>query len=282
MSPSLSSPPICAQAPRHATVAALLNDISPSPTTSSIHPPHIPHLIVRASSFTHIFCINPPDNQPRNPFPEEECFHGTSFAFGCLHLSGRETVTSSVSLRSPPYFVQFNLTLFHQRLHLYNLVPCSPLHILPYHLTTSVHIRTNNLDFRAFYFLLDPPMPPLHSSLPRSVSLSAYHATKNVYIRTDDPDLPAFYFDPLINPISLRGATPNNAPLVSHEDAILGPHMRRAQDIPLVKNWYLEHCPPNQPVKVRVSYQKLLKCYVLNELKSPARSVIKSRNSRRN
>lgn len=30
---------------------------------------------------------------------------------------------------------------------------------------------------------------------------------------------------------------------------------------------YLEHCPPGQPVKVRVSYQKLLKCYVLNELK---------------
>jgi pre-mRNA-processing factor 8 len=45
-------------------------------------------------------------------------------------------------------------------------------------------------------------------------------------------------------------------------------HMRRAQDIPLVKNWYLEHCPPNQPVKVRVSYQKLLKCFVLNELRT--------------
>lgn len=32
-------------------------------------------------------------------------------------------------------------------------------------------------------------------------------------------------------------------------------------------NRYREHCPPNQPVKVRVSYQKLLKCYVMNELK---------------
>ncbi|KAG8678185.1 pre-mRNA-splicing factor 8, partial [Ceratobasidium sp. 394] len=38
-------------------------------------------------------------------------------------------------------------------------------------------------------------------------------------------------------------------------------------DVPLVKNWYLEHCPPNQVTKVRVSYQKLLKCFVLNELK---------------
>lgn len=43
--------------------------------------------------------------------------------------------------------------------------------------------------------------------------------------------------------------------------------MRRAIDIPLVKCWYKEHCPPGHPVKVRVSYQKLLKYYVLNALK---------------
>lgn len=54
--------------------------------------------------------------------------------------------------------------------------------------------------------------------------------------------------------------------------------MRRAQDIPLVKNWYLEHCPPNQPVKVRVSYQKLLKCFVLNELKSRPEKAMTKKN----
>lgn len=43
--------------------------------------------------------------------------------------------------------------------------------------------------------------------------------------------------------------------------------MVRAQDVPLVKQWYLEHAPTDRPpVKVRVSYQKLLKNYVLNEL----------------
>jgi len=42
--------------------------------------------------------------------------------------------------------------------------------------------------------------------------------------------------------------------------------MVRAQDVPLVKQWYLEHCPSGQPVKVRVSYQKMLKSFVLNEL----------------
>lgn len=43
--------------------------------------------------------------------------------------------------------------------------------------------------------------------------------------------------------------------------------MVRAQDVPLVKQWYLEHPPTDKPpVKVRVSYQKLLKNFVLNEL----------------
>ncbi|EEB97601.1 hypothetical protein MPER_03047, partial [Moniliophthora perniciosa FA553] len=129
--------------------------------------------------------------------------------------------------------------------------------------------------------------PHLYNSLPRSVRISPYHYAKNVYIRTDDPDLPAFYFDPLINPISLRGSTPKNMPLVSHEDTIFGPNgadndefelpdeidpFLQDKDLendltadgialwisPLVKNWYLEHCPTNQPVKVRVSYQKCL------------------------
>jgi pre-mRNA-processing factor 8 len=42
---------------------------------------------------------------------------------------------------------------------------------------------------------------------------------------------------------------------------------RRAVDVPLVKTWYMEHCPAGMPVKVRVSYQKLLKYFVLNALK---------------
>jgi len=59
--------------------------------------------------------------------------------------------------------------------------------------------------------------PRLCNSLPRSVHLSPYHAPKNIYIRTDDPDLPTFYFDPLINPISLRGAAAKNAPFISRQ-----------------------------------------------------------------
>lgn len=35
--------------------------------------------------------------------------------------------------------------------------------------------------------------------------------------------------------------------------------MKRAYDVPLVSHWYRERCPQGYPVKVRVSYQKLLK-----------------------
>ncbi|CAK7199141.1 pre-mRNA-splicing factor 8 [Sporothrix eucalyptigena] len=42
--------------------------------------------------------------------------------------------------------------------------------------------------------------------------------------------------------------------------------MVRAQDVPLVKWMYLEHPSRGMPMKVGVSYQKLLKTYVLNEL----------------
>jgi pre-mRNA-processing factor 8 len=41
---------------------------------------------------------------------------------------------------------------------------------------------------------------------------------------------------------------------------------RRTVDVPLINAWYLERCPIGVRVKVRVSYQKLLKFYVLNEL----------------
>lgn len=42
--------------------------------------------------------------------------------------------------------------------------------------------------------------------------------------------------------------------------------MRRCYDVAIINHWFLERVPPGLPVKVRVSYQKLLKNYVLNEL----------------
>ncbi|KAM7446265.1 Pre-mRNA-processing-splicing factor8 [Porites harrisoni] len=144
--------------------------------------------------------------------------------------------------------------------------------------------------------------PYLYNSLPYKVHLPWYHHPSVVYIKTEDPDLPAFYFDPLVNPIAHRHAVKTTEPIPDDEEEFELPEdiqpflqdtplysdntangiallwaprpfclrsarTRRALDIPLVKTWYREHCPSGHPVKVRVSYQKLLKCYVLNALK---------------
>lgn len=42
--------------------------------------------------------------------------------------------------------------------------------------------------------------------------------------------------------------------------------MKRAVDVPIISSWFKERCPQGYPIKTRVSYQKLLKHWVLNEL----------------
>ena len=147
--------------------------------------------------------------------------------------------------------------------------------------------------------------PHLYNSRPRQVRMAPYHHAPTMRIRQEDPEMPAFHFDPSLNPISSRGLVtlpnafienlfgdeeeidffpPEAAPLAhvplftENTSAAIAlywaPHpfdkrsgrTVRAVDVPLVKTWYQEHCPPGQPVKVRVSYQKLLKSHVLNEL----------------
>ena len=65
-----------AHAPRRATVAALLNDTSPSPSSSF----HLPPPPVRASSLAHILHPNPPDDPPRFPTPEDKLTRVSSLA----------------------------------------------------------------------------------------------------------------------------------------------------------------------------------------------------------
>lgn len=55
----------------------------------------------------------------------------------------------------------------------------------------------------------------------------------------------------------------------------------RAQDVALVKLWYKERAPAGIPTKVRISYQKLLKTAVLNELKNPPGLKSAADNQRR-
>ena len=55
----------------------------------------------------------------------------------------------------------------------------------------------------------------------------------------------------------------------------------RAQDVALVKSWYRERAPRAAPTKVRLSYQKLLKSTVLNELHNPSGQRSSAANLRR-
>mmetsp|Transcript_44709 Transcript_44709/g.74621 ORF Transcript_44709/g.74621 Transcript_44709/m.74621 type:complete len:2266 (+) Transcript_44709:990-7787(+) len=44
------------------------------------------------------------------------------------------------------------------------------------------------------------------------------------------------------------------------------PEIKRILDITITRSWYLVHCPLEFPKKVRVSYQKLLKKYIMNKI----------------
>lgn len=147
--------------------------------------------------------------------------------------------------------------------------------------------------------------PHLYNSRPRSVELSWYNDPLSCLIQNDDDDdIPAYYFDPSLNPITFFDVSPNSTrsnksideeelilsesfvPLMEEENLTTGEtkdalalynapfpfsrksgKMVRAQDVALIKKWYLQHPDEQYPVKTRISYQKLLKNYVFNELK---------------
>eukprot|EP00884_Botryococcus_braunii_P011285 jgi/Botrbrau1/20157/Bobra.0173s0058.1 len=156
--------------------------------------------------------------------------------------------------------------------------------------------------------------PYLYNNRPRKVRLSTYHYPMVMYIKAEDPELPAFYYDPLIHPITApkdkrggrldefdedeefvlpEGVEPllKDMPLYTERTSqgiallwaprpfnLRSAHTRRSIDIPLVNCWFQEHCPATYPVKVRVSYQKLLKMYVLNVLHHRPPKNMKKKN----
>ncbi|KAI3337009.1 pre-mRNA processing splicing factor 8 [Xylariaceae sp. AK1471] len=155
--------------------------------------------------------------------------------------------------------------------YLYNSLPRS-VHSHWYSHPPKVYLKSEDPSMPAYYF--DSQINPISS---RSV------APKNITVSHEDeifgegnieePEDEGFTL-----PAGVEPFLANEALYTDDTTAAIGlwwapfpfdrrsGHMVRAQDIPLVKQWYLEHCPPKQPVKVRVSYQKLLKTFVLNEL----------------
>lgn len=158
--------------------------------------------------------------------------------------------------------------------------------------------------------------PHIYNSRPRSVELQKYQEPLLCIMNRNDDELelPAFYFDESLHPILIdddlkkytkeraqkdTGFLSNIRPLMDNvklntpnlKDAVAlynasFPFNRRsgktirAQDVALVKQWYLQHPDEEYPLKVKVSYQKLLKNYVSNELKQ--RRINKRRSQVKN
>ncbi|KAI0200706.1 pre-mRNA processing splicing factor 8 [Astrocystis sublimbata] len=155
--------------------------------------------------------------------------------------------------------------------YLYNSLPRS-VHSHWYSHPPNVYLKSENPNMPAYY--VDAQINPISS---RSI------APKNSTVSHEDemfgegnmeePEDEAFVLPPGVEPFLAEEdlSTEDTAAAIGlwwapfPFDRRSG-HMVRAQDIPLVKHWYLQHCPPKQAVKVRVSYQKLLKTFVLNEL----------------
>ncbi|OJJ03570.1 hypothetical protein ASPVEDRAFT_85014 [Aspergillus versicolor CBS 583.65] len=150
---------------------------------------------------------------------------------------------------------------------LYNTLPRS-VKISWYSHPQVVYVRTDDPNLPAFYF--DPVINPISSRsvAPKNISISHEDEIFGHGQNEDDFELPE-EVEPFFADEDLY--TPETASAIAlwwapHPFNKRSGKMVRAQDVPLVKQWYLEHCPQGQPVKVRVSYQKLLKTYVLNEL----------------
>jgi pre-mRNA-processing factor 8 len=158
--------------------------------------------------------------------------------------------------------------------------------------------------------------PFLYNDRPRAVRVPFYHHPPRLQVKQEDPDLPVFYFDASLHPISARDH--GVAPLVDEEQSweqpdweapaglepllssvamenentadgielYFAPHpfdkrsgrTVRQLDVNLIGHWYKERAPQNLPVKVRVSYQKLLKHWVLNKLHHRKQSSRKKRD----
>ena len=152
--------------------------------------------------------------------------------------------------------------------YLYNSLPRS-VQLSWYSYPQVVYVRTKDPNLPAFYF--DPIINPISSRQVAPKNLTVSHEDEIFgYGNSGDEEfkLPG-NMEPFLGDEELYNSDTSSAIALWWApypfDRRSG-KMVRAQDVALVKQWYLEHCPQGQPVKVRVSYQKLLKTFVLNEL----------------
>jgi pre-mRNA-processing factor 8 len=157
--------------------------------------------------------------------------------------------------------------------YLYNNRP-RKVNMIHYHHSPTAYIKSDDLQGPAFYF--DRIVNPISAyrsagiSKANKISLDPYvkfsEESKNVdeifeEFSLDEEIKPFLNEEPLYNENTSSGISLIWAPKPFNQRS---GKTRRAFDIPLIGNWFKERCPQGYPVKVRVSYQKLLKCWVLN------------------
>lgn len=152
--------------------------------------------------------------------------------------------------------------------YLYNSRP-RKVYLGTYHHPTKVFVPATDPDLPAFYF--DPIINPIsHITRP---TMAGGKTSAPVDLDPDVLDdesfelpadvVPLLAEAPLFTENTAHGITLYHAPRPYNQRT---GRTRRAIDIPLIGAWVGEHVDSSLPVKVRVSYQKLLKVYVLNAL----------------
>ena len=158
--------------------------------------------------------------------------------------------------------------------------------------------------------------PNLYNNRPRNISIAPYHYPSSCFAKFKSYVLPVFTIAENINTITTDDISEPNAnieeemepfdvncePLfndIDFDDEKLQMKIadtlslfwapppfnsrsgktQRAQDVPLLRPWYSQRAPYKQPVKVRVSYQKLLKQYVLNRVHHKKEYTVRRKKS---
>lgn len=135
--------------------------------------------------------------------------------------------------------------------------------IAPYHYPAVVYIKQDDPDIPTFTF--DKVINPI--SAYRMEDIKDHGSEINMF-DDEEGELEDIYieddFIPILDDVPLcDNATSDGIQLYWAPEPFSqrSGQTRRAYDIPLVNCWYRERCPQGYPVKVRVSYQKLLKVW---------------------